>query len=398
MVSVKEQYEAFPYPERDPKDERKRLITGSPSNPVEMDHFLWAGRRDWSKPLRVLVAGGGTGDGLIQLAHYMSAAKRPYQITYVDLSSASRAIAEARAKERGLSSITFHTGSLLGAAEYGQFDYIDCCGVLHHLPDPDAGFTALRSALAPGGGLGFMVYAPFGRSGVYPLQEAFGALFADLAPKERLREAKKVFAKLPDGHPFKRNPHLGDHQRSDAGFYDLLLHGQDQAYDVRELVETLERTGWALSSFATPALYDPSDLAPIPDEMSEVDRMSVAERLRGSIRLHVAYAVAEGETEARIAKGRSPDLIPHLMGVNAAKLARAVAAGKSIPVTLAGERKLLTLPKEGASLIAGINGRRTLSQIAQSAGLDQLGFGMTWQKLAKPLTQHGVLLYSNFLR
>jgi len=140
MSNVKAQYEAYPYPQRDPADEAKRLITGSPSDPREIDHFLFGGRRDWSKPLRALFAGGGTGDGLIQLAQMLTIARRPYDITYVDLSSASRAVAEARAKQRGLSGITFHTGSLLDAAGYGSFDYIDCCGVLHHLPDPAAGF------------------------------------------------------------------------------------------------------------------------------------------------------------------------------------------------------------------------------------------------------------------
>ena len=37
-MSVQEQYEDFPYPERNPSDERKRLITGSPSHPLEIDH------------------------------------------------------------------------------------------------------------------------------------------------------------------------------------------------------------------------------------------------------------------------------------------------------------------------------------------------------------------------
>ena len=38
MSDVRDQYEAYPYPARDPRDEAKRLITGSPSFPVEMDH------------------------------------------------------------------------------------------------------------------------------------------------------------------------------------------------------------------------------------------------------------------------------------------------------------------------------------------------------------------------
>ncbi|WP_432639608.1 hypothetical protein [Albidovulum sp.] len=68
MNKVSEHYEAYPYPERRPADERKRLITGSPSHPLEMDHFLWGGKRDWSQPLRALVAGGGTGDAAPLLA------------------------------------------------------------------------------------------------------------------------------------------------------------------------------------------------------------------------------------------------------------------------------------------------------------------------------------------
>jgi hypothetical protein len=48
MSDVEAQYEAYPYPERDPADEAKRLIVGSPSHPVELDHYLFAGRRDWT--------------------------------------------------------------------------------------------------------------------------------------------------------------------------------------------------------------------------------------------------------------------------------------------------------------------------------------------------------------
>lgn len=50
MSAVSEQYEAYPYPERDPADERRRLITGSPSHPLEMDHFLWGARGTGRSP------------------------------------------------------------------------------------------------------------------------------------------------------------------------------------------------------------------------------------------------------------------------------------------------------------------------------------------------------------
>ena len=60
---VRAQYEAYPYPARDPADERKRLIAGSPSHLLEINHYLFAGRRDFTHPFRALFAGGGTGDG-----------------------------------------------------------------------------------------------------------------------------------------------------------------------------------------------------------------------------------------------------------------------------------------------------------------------------------------------
>ena len=397
MVTVKEQYETYPYPERAPEDERRRLITGSPSHPVEMDHFLWQGQRDWSRTLRVLVAGGGTGDGLIQLATLMAQAKRPCEITYLDLSTASRRIAEARAKVRGLDTIRFHTASLLDAPEHGPFDYIDCCGVLHHLPEPEAGFAALRAALAPGGGMGFMVYAPYGRSGVYPLQEAFAALFEGLPATERLARARDIVSALPEGHPFRANLNLGDHRQSDAGFYDLLLHGQDRPYTVGELGEVMDRTGWALTGFATPALYDLSLLAEVPAGMAPREAMGLAEKLRGTIRMHTGYAVAQ-EAPVAPASGRNRSVVPHLRGVGAPALARAVSQEKPLPVTLGTVSTTIRLPRAAAPLIAAIDGRRSLTDLARGTGLDPLAFGTLWAQVETALAPWGLLLFSGLLR
>lgn len=397
MSDVKAQYEAYPYPERDPKDEAKRLITGSPSHPLEIDHFIYGGQRDWSGSLRVLVAGGGTGDGLIQLAQLMAQADKPCEITYVDLSRASRGVAEARAQARNLTGIRFVTGSLLGAAELGEFDYIDCCGVLHHLPDPQAGFAALRAALAPGGGLGFMVYAPYGRSGVYPLQEAFGALYEGLAPEERLAAAKKLLAKLPEGHPFKSNPNLGDHHASDAGFYDLLLHSQDRAFDVPDLLEVMAGAGWALSGFTMPALYDLARLVPVPEGMSKDTGMAMAEKLCGTIKTHVGYAVAAEGGQAP-ASGRNRELVPHLKGVEPRALAQAVARGQTPKLTFAGVEARLNLPKQAAPLIAAIDGRHSLGEIAKATRVDPIGMGAVWSRIEAELGGWGILLYSSILR
>lgn len=397
MSDVKAQYEAYPYPERAPEEEARRLITGSPSHPLEIDHFIYGGQRDWSEPLRCLVAGGGTGDGLVQLAQLMAQAGKPHEITYVDLSRASRRIAEARIAARGLDGVTFVTGSLLDAPELGAFDYIDCCGVLHHLPDPAEGFRALRAALAPGGGMGFMVYAPYGRSGVYPLQEAFGELYEGMAPEEKLAAARALLGRLPDGHPFRCNPNLGDHLDSDAGFYDLLLHSQDRAFDVSGLLDILDRTGWRLSGFTMPALYDLGRITEAPEGMSPAVRMAVAEKLRGTIKTHVAYAVPDAAETGR-AKGGNRALVPHLKGVDARALAQAAAQGQAPKLSFAGVEARLSLPKEAAPLLAAVNGRRSLNEIAAAAQADPIAFGALWGKVERELGDWGILLYSGILR
>lgn len=397
MSRVRDQYEAFPYPERNPRDEKKRLVVGSPSLPQEVDHFVFDGQRNWSVPLRILVAGGGTGDGLIQLTTLLTQYGKAYDATYIDLSKASREIAEKRAKVRGLQNIKFVTGSLLDAAEYGPFDYIDCCGVLHHLPDPDAGFKALREALAPGGGLGFMVYAPYGRSGVYPLQEAFGTLTEAMSPPDRLSYARRVFESLPDGHPIKCNPNLHDHKSGDAGFYDLLLHSQDRSYTVRELSATLERTGWALVSFTLPALYDLRRFTDQTDGLGALEAMGLAEQLNGTIGVHTGYAVASDNARAP-ASGRNRNQVPHLKGVQAGALAKAIAQGKSPRIDMQGESRPLRLPGAAATVLGAINGRRTLSEIAAQTGSDPIQFGALWSKVEAELLPCGLLLYSSILR
>src|SRR5215470_5376781 len=170
---VRAQYEAYPYPPRDPRDEAKRLIEGSPSHLLEVNHYVFGGARDFRQPFRALIAGGGTGDGTIMLAQHLADRGCPADLVYLDVSTAARAIAEARAQQRGLTNIRFLTASLLDlpTLALGPFDYIDCCGVLHHLPDPPTGLAILAAALKDDGGMGLMVYGALGRTGVYHLQD-----------------------------------------------------------------------------------------------------------------------------------------------------------------------------------------------------------------------------------
>ena len=398
MDPVKRQYETYPYPARDPADEAARLIEGSPSHPVEIDHFLFQGRRDWSRPFRALVAGGGTGDGLIMLAQKLADLGCPAEITYLDMSEASRAIAEARAKARKLN-INFATGDLLAAPDLGSFDYIDCCGVLHHLPDPGAGFQALADALAPDGGMGLMVYAPLGRSGVYPLQEAFGVLLADLPPAEQVAHAGATLDTLPEPHPFRRNPILGDHRDSDAGLYDLLLHARDRAYSVAEFCEALEGAGLGLVSFLEPARYDPLQYLPKAEALAArvkalnaTDRMGLAEKLAGNIKTHVAYVTHAKRASTTEAKPTKPDLVPHISGVAPQALARQIHQRGAFTATIDGHGFQRTIPRGAAALIARTDGKTSLGQM--QAGQDWMAFSTAWGPVHRALTGLNLLHYS----
>lgn len=397
MSEIAAQYEAYPYPARDPGDESKRLITGSPSHPLEIDHFLFAGRRDWQKPFKALVAGGGTGDALIQMAQVLTTAGKPYEITYLDLSGHAREIAEARAAARGLEGIRFVTGSLLDAPEMGEFDYIDCCGVLHHLPEPQAGFDALARAVSDEGGMGLMVYAPYGRSGVYPLQEAFRELLSG-APEDRLKKAQNIYERIPEGHPFKRNTHLGDHKASDAGFFDLLLHSQDRAYSIREFYAAIEAAGLSVVGVPQAHLYDPMPIvgdAKLLRELDDMTKMEVAEKLNGAIRTHIAYAAKT--TERRVARNER-EAVPHLKGVSGPKLAQAAAKSGVIPVSHSGA--VAEIPVSGMALksLNFVDGRATLGEIAEKSGLDPVAFASIWRPLSEALTKYGLMFYSRLLR
>lgn len=400
MDPVREQYETLPYPHRDPADEARRLIATTPSEPAEIDHFLFRGRRDWTRPFRVLSAGGGTGDATINMAQRLKDAGCPADVHYLDMSRASRAVAEARAEARGLDNITFHTGDLLSAPELGSFDYIDCCGVLHHLPDPDAGFRALASALAPGGGMGLMVYALHGRSGVYQLQEAFRRLLPENMPvTQQLEVAKAVLSAAPDSNLLKRNPFLTAWQIDDTEFYDLLLHSRDRAYTVPQLVDTLDGADLEVVEFPYTALYDPSGFigkseAALLELLPKLDRYALAELLRGDITKHTVYVAQKGETDRRVASGTDAGAVPRLRVQSTDFLAREIADKGRIEADLGAIRFTLTVPRESALALAVAGDGRSLGEMAALLGLDWTQFQMLWRPLHKVMTSTGLMVYS----
>ncbi|MEI7874926.1 MAG: class I SAM-dependent methyltransferase [Alphaproteobacteria bacterium] len=376
LETVRAQYEALPYPPRDPRDEAIRLITGTPSHVLEINHYLFSGRLNFTRPFRALIAGGGTGDACIMLAQQLADRRCPGDVVYLDLSTASRQICEARAKARGLRNIQFVTGSLLELPQMniGQFDYIDCTGVLHHLPEPDVGMRALASVLQPDGGIGVMLYGEYGRSGVYPLQEMLRTLAPlSMAIEDRLAMAKRLIRFLPTTNLFRRNPYLNDHVTGgDAGLYDLLLHSCDRAFTVPDIGKMAAAAGLRVVAFLEPVRYEPATYMSDPvisRQMSSLpllERAAFAERLAGNLRTHVFYASRAGFDT--VARPEDTSAIPVLRDMDAQKLAAGLQPGSPLIANLDGFPWRAQLPSLAPRIISQIDGRKTVAEIYTSLG------------------------------
>ncbi len=398
---VASQYEAYPYPSRNPQDEKTRLIDGSPSNLAEVDHYVFGGARDFRLPFRALVAGGGTGDGLILLAQKLADQECPAEVHYLDLSAASRRIAEARAAVRGLTNIRFHTGSLLdlAAMNLGRFDYIDCCGVLHHLEDPAAGLAALASAMAPEGGMGLMLYGALGRHGVYEAQAMLKILGESGEPLAgSIDLAKRLIGQLPETNALARNLAIGDYRRGeDAALVDLLLHARDRAYRVTEIDALVQGAGLEIVSFINPWRYDPDSyvidakLKARLSKLSPLERAAFAEMLAGNIKSHICYVVAKGRAASAVAL---PDdtAIPVLREADGPTLARLIKDDR-ITVRSDGLEMSFLLPRLAVAILLRVNGRRSISEIRQTlereAGLRAAAFDKDFAALYKVMTGIG---------
>ena len=382
---LRAQYEDYPYPPRDPAAEKSRLVVGSPSHLDEINHYLKAGRLNPKRPFRALVAGGGTGDAVIMLAQQLSDRGFAADIVYLDLSHASMAVARARAEIRGLQSIDFRIGSLLDLdpAADGLFDYIDCCGVLHHLADPAAGLQRLAGVLGADGGIGVMVYGSLGRTGVYPLQAALATLAgAELTSAERLTLARRLLEDLPRQNWFRRNPYLGDHDTGDdAALYDLLLHSRDRAYRVPEIVALANSAGLAPTGFIEPVRYDPDSYLDDPDlrqraaGLDWLERAALAENLSGALNAHVFYLTwskRAGQAVAPADAGAATK--PVLREQDPASLAKAIAKDGTLKADFDGRRVAFRLPDQAASLVGLCDGNRDLGQIQAILGLDSADF------------------------
>lgn len=398
------QYEAYPYPQRDPRDEAKRLIVGSPSHLREVDHWIFGARRPASRPLNALMAGGGSGDATLMLAQQMATAGRAGTVTWFDRSAAARKVAGARVAARALDNVRFEEGSILDlpGSGLGPFDYIDCCGVLHHLPDPLAGLKGLVSVLAPGGGVGLMVYAPHGRTGVYMVQDALRLIAPpDQPPRDRVEIAKRLWRQLPETNWLRRNPWITDHVKGgDAGLYDLLLNPRDVAFTVPQLAALVADAGLEIRCLVEPFRYDPDSFLTDPRlrertaGLDAVQRAALAEAASGNMGIHIAYCVRAGEAPPAPAWD-DPASVPVLRELDGAKLAATIPPDGVLRIAFDGLSVPVALPRLAQAILARVDGQRSIGAIGDelaAKGVSRDAFAKDFAALARAMERVNRLL------
>jgi SAM-dependent methyltransferase len=253
--TVREFYQRHPYPPpvddlaaygRTWDDRRRRAES----------HLFWP-EQPYRDDRSILVAGCGT----MQAAHYALRWPRA-QVVGIDVSEPSVAFASDLKRKHGLDNLVVRQLAIERAEELEQtFDHVVCTGVLHHLRDPDAGLRALRNVLDSNGAAHLMVYAPYGRTGVYLLQEYCRRLGIGSSDAE-LAELAATLKALPADHPLvpllRKSPDFA----SAAGLADALLHPRDRSYSVPQLMGFLNGGGFVFGRWVRQAPYLPSCGAP----------------------------------------------------------------------------------------------------------------------------------------
>lgn len=215
------------------------------------------GKKPLKQNIRILDAGCGTGVGTEYLVHLNPEA----EVTAIDLSSGALAVAKERCQRSGANRVEFHHLSLYDAGKLpGEFDLINCVGVLHHLPDPKRGIQSLAAKLAPGGLFHIFVYGELGRWEIQLMQKAIAILQGDKRGDYRdgVQIGRQIFNSLStDNRIVKREKERWSMEnQQDECFADMYVHPQEIDYNVESLFELIDASGLEFVGFSNPKMWE----------------------------------------------------------------------------------------------------------------------------------------------
>jgi SAM-dependent methyltransferase len=379
--AVRAFYDSHPYPAPIDNLDRHRELYRNPDRRRAVSLLLWPTEKQRANR-EILVAGCGTSQGAIHALREPDA-----RVTAIDFSETSLGHTRNLQQKYGLRNLDLHRLAIEQVSELGRtFDQIVCTGVLHHLRDPDIGLRSLRSVLAPNGVMHLMVYAPYGRAGIYMIQEYCRLLGVGTTEAE-LRDLSTMLDVLSADHPIAGVVRRAKDFRNPDALADALLHPQDRAYSVPQLYAWLERCGLSFGRWFEQAPYLPqcgamartphaARLASLPPSL----KYAAVELLRGTMTRHsfIAYRNDHpGESqpitfEGDAWRGYVPVRLPWTLCVRE----RVPASSVAVLINRAHTYPDLALPIDSAQerVFAAIDGERSISEIlrdAAGAGRDE---------------------------
>ncbi|HEV2099644.1 MAG TPA: methyltransferase [Stellaceae bacterium] len=367
-------YESHPYPAPISNLDRHRELYRNPDRRRALSLLLWPTKMPQADR-DILIAGCGTSQAAIHALREPDAS-----ITAIDISETSLRHTRELQQKYGLRNLDLHRLPIEEVGELGRtFDQIVCTGVLHHLPDPDTGLRALRSVLAPDGAMQVMVYAAYGRAGLYMMQEYCRLLGVNATTRELQNLGATIGALSPD-HPIAGVARQAKDFRQPDALADALLHPQDQAYTVPQLYDWLQRCGLSFARWLEQAPYLPQcgAIARMPHaarlaSLSPPLQHAAVELLRGTMTRHgfIAYRDDRAAESQPISfdgdawRNYVPLRVPWALCIHD-RVPRGFAA---VLINRAHTYPDLALPIDTAQerLFAAVDGNRSIDQILQMA-------------------------------
>ncbi len=367
-------YEEHPYPPPVESLDKYRRLWQDPQRRRADYHLFWPARA-YSEDYSILIAGCGTSQAAKHALRWPGA-----RVTGIDFSETSvRSTLELKRKYR-LDNLTVRQLPIERAEELRTtFDQIVCTGVLHHLADPMAGLRALRAVLDREGAMHLMVYAPYGRTGIYMLQQ-FCALLGVQASDAEIHDLMGALQALPAGHPLEALLREAPDFRDEAALADALLHPQDRAYSVPQFLDYLMNGALTFGRWVRQAPYLPQVgvMARIPQAprmagLSCAEQYTVAELFRGTMLRHSAIVYRDdGPGPAQhmdFIDKAWPKCVPIRMPDTLCLQERLPAGAAAVLINQTHTYRDLFLPIDAAEkrLFDAINGERSVGEIVARA-------------------------------
>ena len=367
-------YESHPYPKPLQNLDRQRELYRNPDRRRAWTLLLWPTQKPRADR-EILVAGCGTSQAAVHALREPDA-----RVTAIDISETSLRHTRELQRKYALRNLDLHRLAIEEAGELGRsFDQIVCTGVLHHLPDPDLGLKSLRNVLTLDGAMHLMVYAAYGRAGIYMMQE-YCRLLGVGATAAELRDLGAMIGALAGDHPIAGVARRTKDFTYPDALADALLHPRDRAYTVPQLHAWLERCGLSFGRWVEQAPYLPQcgAIARMPHAvrlaaLPPPSQHAAVELLRGTMTRHNFIAYRDDRAgdsrpirfEGSAWRGWVPLRLPWTLCIRD----RVPPGFAAVLINPAHTYPDLALPIDAAQerLFAAIDGNRSIDEILRDA-------------------------------